>query len=1404
MKYHTQWDDSAITDAAAGGDDPPRGWTKRFDAAGGGGPSYTRKIMNNGIGGGVATVLPIKRRLLRTIQAGGAGGRGVISWDLIDGDPARVDGEILALYVVGSVRESAAYLVARGSTGAVTGMYAGLEPATDTIRIGRVVAGVNTSLVNAAMSLPGPVAGANPASSSFWVRFRFQGANFSLTVWPVDTPEPAAPSLTTNDGVVAAAGFYGLWNAGAATQGSWNVFACCTGAQTVPRPRTESEFRAWCVAQNRERCVLAEITATGFSPASADYTKPVPYYISQRGYISQEQDTPSNRMYPALMANVPEIKVEIGQALRGRATQGFGTLTIKNNRRRLGAGGATDDWFRIKWLKGPTRFLIGDPAWPRHDFRALFVGRLKQPKSGGDNENVIDIAEISEAFDDPLQNDVFASGAGLNFADEFLPLAIGRPKYVEPPLYDSTNLKYKLHDGPIVDRMPTWTQAEDPLVMDDGNSLSNITAKSIAAVDTVNDRITVNAHGASVDSVMILTSGTVPAGLAANTRMYVITVVSANIVELSFTRGGPKIDITGGGVGGVIQVHNFDIDPAVSDLRLRSAATGRIVVREVEQAGTNQERIARMIDWTVFSKYGLSNAYRDADTMQLLETLMVDDGFDAGIWIDRKGSTVNQALDQITTRSNTWTSIAPDGVLEVGRIDLPKAVAAFTFTDKDVAQDSLRLVSTILPFNFTETRTRYRPVWLTGGPYFRAGVELASLLEPKYAYGSPGTPIDTAPQGDTQPKTEFDTIFEDGTLEQARLVDLFRRPLAVFSFKTHLGALAVRLGDTIQLTHPKKGWKVYTSSDPPGPDNPAPFDATKAVVIGKEVRLDAGPAERVELTVFRQLPQYAPEAASDMPPFDFLADFRRGTLVAADGTVGALTRATIAWTEDHEGLVRRVNSGEPRFRGWRREESLAPPGGSADFSIAGWVKTNMTVGGDKQTLTATAGNAEVKTTLIISGTLGTGDYRARFKITRVNGVGPIQATINGVLTTIGVGAATASFTAPIVSIGSPSLTWGLRIVTNGDAVKVEFAGLFDVSGRANQNPPEEIHTIDYGLGVAGVRVFNRQNGNTFDATTYQITDGEGAAISWERLKHLHIEPYATTNTITAPRDLTAIAWVKTNMNAARATGADGRASAGSSITATAAGALCRQVLGALGVASDRRWGVYLKRLVGVGTIEMTMDNGAVWVDVTAQVNAAAFTLVGIGKVGVTARTIGFRLGTNGDSIAVDFGLEEQRTTGNSSPIDTSAAATRNAEILTYATTALAKAQGVQFAIAAADESQPVTTTFYPVATDSPNEIHIEALNAITGYLGGAQAVSPAVVWIARKPMKMVHRWDAARSDIWVNGVRGTAGAASGFAGTSTTLYVGSSAAGAGGGCFIERVGVMRTPLSDDLAKDLST
>ncbi len=149
-----------------------------------------------------------------------------------------------------------------------------------------------------------------------------------------------------------------------------------------------------------------------------------------------------------------------------------------------------------------------------------------------------------------------------------------------------------------------------------------------------------------------------------------------------------------------------------------------------------------------------------------------------------------------------------------------------------------------------------------------------------------------------------------------------------------------------------------------------------------------------------------------------------------------------------------------------------------------------------------------------------------------------------------------------------------------------------------------------------------------------------------------------TNVVLHSRDLTNAAWTKTNCTAVKdQTGPDGTVNGASSLTATADNATCRQ---AITLASSARWqSSYMKRLAGSGPIQMSMDNGSTW---TAVSTTSSWGPVEIPTQTLANPTVGFRIVTNGDAVAIDFVQNENDNLQRSSPIPTTTGSvTRSAD-----------------------------------------------------------------------------------------------------------------------------------------------
>ncbi len=157
---------------------------------------------------------------------------------------------------------------------------------------------------------------------------------------------------------------------------------------------------------------------------------------------------------------------------------------------------------------------------------------------------------------------------------------------------------------------------------------------------------------------------------------------------------------------------------------------------------------------------------------------------------------------------------------------------------------------------------------------------------------------------------------------------------------------------------------------------------------------------------------------------------------------------------------------------------------------------------------------------------------------------------------------------------------------------------------------------------------------------------------------------ARTNEVLWCRDLTNAAWVKVTTTAALdQTGIDGTANAASSLTATAGNATTLQIITEASAA--RSMSVYMKRIIGSGEIDITENGGTAWTNVAGSINSSTYTRVAILNSSVLNPSVGFRIVTNGDKIAVDYVQNELGAFVTTPIATTTVAVTRNVDVLSY-------------------------------------------------------------------------------------------------------------------------------------------
>jgi hypothetical protein len=275
------------------------------------------------------------------------------------------------------------------------------------------------------------------------------------------------------------------------------------------------------------------------------------------------------------------------------------------------------------------------------------------------------------------------------------------------------------------------------------------------------------------------------------------------------------------------------------------------------------------------------------------------------------------------------------------------------------------------------------------------------------------------------------------------------------------------------------------------------------------------------------------------------------------------------------------------------------------------------------------------------------------------------------------------------------------------------------------------------------------------------------------LKGLMVEQ-ASTNSCLQNRDFTNAAWTKTNCTAAKdQTGIDGAANSASSLTATGANGTALQAITLASAVKDGSF--YLKRITGTGNIDITIDNGTTW---TTKVLTTSWQRFDRTQT-LANPTVGIRIVTNGDKIAVDYaGLEDGLSAPTSPILTAGAAATRNADVLTINPTGLlVDAQGFM-ALSYECIVAQVSSAVFTLATmyNTGGSFGVSGGNT---YLFDTTAlrVGPAIGAVPGTTYSAAATWGGSGCAIAVGGSVTSGLAFDGSLGVTNPLRIGDDAAG---------------------------
>jgi len=242
------------------------------------------------------------------------------------------------------------------------------------------------------------------------------------------------------------------------------------------------------------------------------------------------------------------------------------------------------------------------------------------------------------------------------------------------------------------------------------------------------------------------------------------------------------------------------------------------------------------------------------------------------------------------------------------------------------------------------------------------------------------------------------------------------------------------------------------------------------------------------------------------------------------------------------------------------------------------------------------------------------------------------------------------------------------------------------------------------------------------------------------------------------------------------TGLDNVANSASRLTAAANDATLLQLLTA--ATGTRTTSAWIKRISGSGTVSLTRNGGTNWTDITSSLVTDTWVPVEVTSDVGANPTVGLKMGTSGDVIDVDCFQDENGSWRTSPILTTTAAVTRNADVLSYAS-AYDNTVGTSLCSLKSD-SLVSTANIYALTGDTNGRMaYLNSGNARTGILafdGVNTASATGALSINTGVRKRALAWSGANMKCCADTVLGVSSTFDGTLGAGTTLFVGCDAA----------------------------
>lgn len=193
---------------------------------------------------------------------------------------------------------------------------------------------------------------------------------------------------------------------------------------------TDAQFKAWLIAPGSIRTVLVEAVARIVSTETT-------LYLSSRNYITASADTPASTAYQACISGGVSTSESLN--LDGTPSMSWGDIEVNN------ADGSRDGWLDYVWSNRAVSVYVGDPTWPRADFRLVFSGVIDDIGSRTRTTLNLRLRDKLERLNNPVSETVL--GGSTANKDRLIPIVLGEVHNIEPLLINPSSLIYQYSTG---------------------------------------------------------------------------------------------------------------------------------------------------------------------------------------------------------------------------------------------------------------------------------------------------------------------------------------------------------------------------------------------------------------------------------------------------------------------------------------------------------------------------------------------------------------------------------------------------------------------------------------------------------------------------------------------------------------------------------------------------------------------------------------------------------------------------------------------------------------------------------------------------------------------------------------------------------------------------------------------